>query len=162
VTLYELGAVLATLLCAGLGALVGSVVGGPAGGLIGWGVGAAFLPGIGVVAICLESHFTGRPHWPACRSCGGQRFEYVWTLGQDFAHCECGQRYVRRERRCLRVTPGGRTRPYLRWRPFRGWYEERTIDEPNMATPYREDPAPEDAATGRSSPANTPRAEVRA
>jgi len=84
-----------------------------------------------------DSWRTGRPHWPACSHCGATKLSFDRAREQSIATCPCGARYVRHGHEYREVLPGGASRPYLRWRPFRRWVDVRTADTTPDLAPYR-------------------------
>ncbi len=84
----------------------------------------------------IESWRTGRPYRPACR-CGNTKYSHDRALEQSVATCPCGAMYVRHGLEYREVLPGGATRPYLRWLPFRRWIDVRTADGTAELSPYR-------------------------
>lgn len=136
-TLIELFVVLALLGFCVLGYTVGSAS-GSVPGVIGAFAGVACLPVLGLIAVQVERALTGRPSWPVC-SCGRDEYGFEWIHGRCVARCECGAAYVRRGRQCLRLLPGGVTRPFMRWRPLRGWTPEDSPESDDPRTPYRDD-----------------------
>lgn len=84
----------------------------------------------------LASWRTGRPQWPACR-CGNKDLSFDRALEQSIASCPCGAQYVRHGLECREVLPGGASRPYLRWLPFRRWIDVSTADSTPELAPYR-------------------------
>lgn len=65
----------------------------------------------------------GRPALPDCRSgrCGLTDYKIEDHGREVHFLCRCRMEYVRRGYRFLEVLPDGSEKPYLRWRPFRGW-----------------------------------------
>lgn len=102
--------------------------------------GMALLPFLVWLGFLIEPCFTGRPCWPPCRRCGDADHVIEYTMERFLVRCACGRRYVRRGRQCLIVTPGGGTRPYLRWHLLRGWQDEQTLSAPETHAPYRDEP----------------------
>lgn len=102
---------------------------------------AITLAFFGVLALAIildyvDSWRTGRPYRPACR-CGATPQSITWELRQPIATCPCGAQYVRHGREYREVLPGGASRPYLLWLPFRRWIDVRTADGTPELSPYR-------------------------
>ena len=136
--------VVAVFAIVGLGVSCGAVAsdGGAVCGVLGALAGLGFFPLLGLAAVHIEPTFTGRPHWPRCSDCGGGDYRFDWSLGHCLARCACGAGHVRRGRQFLRVLADGATRPYLRWRPLRGWVDDSTPTADEARAPYRDhDPA---------------------
>ena len=104
---------------------LGFVVGFVAGGVASSGL---LLGGIWLLIVSVGM-FTGTPTFPLC---GNGKCSATWTRqpgdyrpekagGRLVVRCRCGLQYVRRGRRVLEVLPDGTDKPYMVWRPFRGW-----------------------------------------
>lgn len=119
--------------------IIGWQEGGPMFGVLGGLVGVMFFPMLALAAVHVAPTFSGRPYWPECRDCRRDAFSHEFVHGRCVARCGCGAAYVRRGRQCLRLLPGGATRPYLRWRPLLGWASERASDPAELRAPYRDD-----------------------
>jgi len=71
--------------------------------------------------------YDGMPNYPACRTgkCRWNNYERRrFDDGQVVLTCGCGALYRKRGRRFYEVQPGGSLRPYMIWRPFRGWFPD--------------------------------------
>jgi hypothetical protein len=71
--------------------------------------------------------YSGRPPRPACRSGKCHSRDYMFESlgsGQYGYRCQCDLHYRKRGRRFYEVQPDGSVRPYMVWRPFRGWFQE--------------------------------------
>jgi hypothetical protein len=44
--------------------------------------------------------------------------------GEKAYLCRCRARYYRRGLRFVEINADGKELPYLRWRPFRGWFPD--------------------------------------
>lgn len=135
-TLIELLAVLAPVGLATVGFIAGAAH-GPMFAVFSALACAASLPLLGLLIASVEGTLSGRPFWPACRSCPRPEYEFVRELGRSVARCVCGASYVRHGRQCLHLLPGGATRPFLRWRPLRGWVLEGAANVDHAGAPYR-------------------------
>ena len=117
-----------------VGGVIGIWIGhrfGLLGGLVGFFVGAV---GCGVL-VCLlfllfdwvdGMVFSGRPRVPVCRSgkCKLAKYQFRKEQRAYLWVCECGGRYRKRGRHFYEVLPDGSSKPYMVWRPFRGWFPE--------------------------------------
>lgn len=99
---------------------------GLVGYVAGFPVGFCGLIGVSVAICWLEDMRLGRPHFPVCRNGKCHEGDYQCSIIDDrFVHrCLCGVEYRRDGRRFCEVLPDGSLRPYLVWRPFRGWYPD--------------------------------------
>jgi len=97
---------------------------------------------VSVLGYLAELIYLGRPWYPSCRSgncrygnrghTGDYKFrgpngDYEFRRldnGKFGLFCSCGTRYRKRGRRFYEVQPDGSVRPYMVWRPFRGWFPE--------------------------------------
>lgn len=90
---------------------------------------------LGVIAVHFGVHFLlwlsemvwrGRPPIPDCRRgrCGGDDFFIERHQGPVTYLCRCRYRYRRKGLSLVEITPEGKEVPYLRWRPFRGWFPD--------------------------------------
>jgi hypothetical protein len=63
---------------------------------------------------------SGIPRRPRCRNgrCVGVDYELTKTLTWK---CKCGDEYVKKGRRFLKLDADRKRLPYLKWVPFRGW-----------------------------------------
>ena len=121
--------------------LVGLVVARYAGARFGWlGFVLGFI--VGILASCgvfvggiwlvtsLIGLFTGIPEFLPCR-CG--KCKDAQTHFGDYTpemvgdrigvRCQCGL-YVRQGKQVMEVLPDGTHKPYMVWKPFRGWYPD--------------------------------------
>jgi hypothetical protein len=137
-TLIEMLIVLA-FLGLGIGGFLAGLPDGPLAGVLGALAGVLVLPALALVVVQIEQTLTGRPQWPACRDCAHDGYSFEWAHGHCVARCACGAGYVRRGRQCLRLLPGGATRPHMRWRPLWGWVREGGPGAEDPRTPYRDD-----------------------
>lgn len=82
--------------------------------------------GIHLALYLVEMIWLGRPPIPDCRRgrCGGSDYYLDVQNGQKTYLCRCGVRYRRRGRCYVEIAADGREIPYLRWRPFRGWFPD--------------------------------------
>ena len=82
--------------------------------------------GIHLVLYLIEMIWLGRPPIPDCRRgrCGGVDYYLDVQEGQKTYLCRCGQRYRRRGLSYVEIATDGREVPFLRWRPFRGWFPD--------------------------------------
>jgi hypothetical protein len=68
----------------------------------------------------------GRPPIPDCRRgrCGSSDYFIEMQNGEKTYLCRCRARYCRRGFRFVEINADGKEVPYLRWRPFRGWFPD--------------------------------------
>jgi len=112
--------------------LVARAVHGRVAGLWGWVVGlaggfAVFFVGMLALGFLGDVAFRGVPIRPRCRNgrCGAADYQMETVDGHLMMVCKCGDRYRRRGRRFMIVNPDGSEAPFMVWRPFRGWFEDR-------------------------------------
>jgi len=108
------------------------------GGLLGFFVGSfgcwAVLLLAAFVAVIAFGLFNGLPEFPVC---GNGRCKFRIFMGTDDYHyekidddvgvrCRCGLVYVRAKgtKQVLERLPDGTLRPYMVWKPLRGWYPD--------------------------------------
>lgn len=74
----------------------------------------------------VEMSWRGRPPIPDCRRgrCGGSDYFIEEVDGKKTYLCRCRLRFRRRGLSFMELTPEGKELPYLRWRPFRGWFPD--------------------------------------
>lgn len=74
----------------------------------------------------VQMGWQGRPPLPDCRSgrCGQRDYFIDDSQSEVTLLCRCGHRYRRKGMRFLEVLPDGAEKPFLRWRPFRGWFAD--------------------------------------
>ena len=112
----------------------GFLLGIPMGLIATFGV----LYGVALVAACLEALlWTGMPVLPPCGT-GKCRsglltdfgdFEPEQVGGQwGYFRCRCGKLYFRERKkgRVSEVLPDGTQKPYMIWKPLRGWHPDST------------------------------------
>lgn len=98
-----------------------------------WGIPLGLM--LGVIAVHFGVHFLlwfsemawrGRPPMPDCRRgrCGGDDFFIERQNGRKTYLCRCRFRYRRKGLSLIEITPEGKELPFLRWRPFRGWFPD--------------------------------------
>ena len=129
-TLIELLVFIVMIVCVFEGAkvarhLVGGKYAWVLGGLLGF---VAFI--LGGAVLCLLMDLWGGSGLPKCRN-GCCRGPGMWRGDGDYTHgqlgeeyhyvCRCGGCYRRHGKRFVVVNDDGTERPYLVWRPFRGW-----------------------------------------
>lgn len=69
--------------------------------------------------------YAGWPPYPACRTGKCDRYQLRRLDYRGYVLCSgCGTRYRMRGRRFYEVQPDGSVRPYMVWRPFRGWFPD--------------------------------------
>ncbi|MEE9613901.1 MAG: hypothetical protein V3W31_02975 [Thermodesulfobacteriota bacterium] len=100
----------------------------------GWpGLAIGFVLGIAVpvafvsLLVWLEKWlWVGVPYLPVCRNgtCRLNDYDIVPHHGDLTYVCPCGLRFRKKGRQFLEVADDGPERPYLIWRPFRGWFPE--------------------------------------
>ncbi len=73
-----------------------------------------------------EMIWRGRPPIPDCRRgrCGSSDYFIEVQNGEKAYLCRCRARYYRRGLRFVEINADGKELPYLRWRPFRGWFPD--------------------------------------
>ena len=134
-TLIELLAFVVMILCVVEGAKIAQlIVGGKYGWLLGGFLGfvSFFLGGL---ALALLKDLWGGGGLPKCRN-GCCRGPGMFRGHGDYTHrkvgeeyhlvCGCGVRHERRGRRFVVVNDDGTETPHLVWRPFRGWFPDRS------------------------------------
>lgn len=75
----------------------------------------------------IEAVWRGRPPVPDCRRARCGFIDYYVedeAPGPKTYLCRCGIRHRRRGLRYVVVEEDGTEKPFLRWRPFRGWFPD--------------------------------------
>jgi len=124
------------LFCFGVGVCFGAAMGHrfgwpgyPLGFLVGaFGCGAVLCGLFNALAYLEQMAYRGRPPYPVCRNGKCQWPDYRPQKDRDqiVSVCQCGGRYRKDGRHVYEVLPDGSSKPYMIWRPFRGWYPEDT------------------------------------
>ena len=70
--------------------------------------------------------WVGIPSIPACRNgqCHCEDYRIEIQDGDPIYICRCGLRFKKQRRKFFEVGEDGSEKPYLVWRPFRGWFPE--------------------------------------
>ena len=129
ITLIEIAVLTVWLALGCAGAVWGSSRYGWVGGIAGFAGGLAASAGLArFLAFMDRMLYRGSPPVPICRSgkCRAGDYQIRAVAGGDYAYfCRCDGRYRKKRRRFMELMPDGSLRPYMIWRPFRGWFPER-------------------------------------